>query len=95
MNITIEKIFNKYKEHLSNSDGEFEGYFIDKEDFKLAVIEYATELLKYAAEKVELTGTWGKDSIIGKGLSTRDSNEEWISLYINEDSILNIINELK
>lgn len=50
--ITIKKLFEKYAEHLVDSDHEFEGYFIDEEDFILAVKEYTREAIKADRENV-------------------------------------------
>jgi predicted solute-binding protein len=42
----IDTVFDKYKEYIRDSDGEFEGYFLDEEDFKKAALELIEIVLK-------------------------------------------------
>jgi hypothetical protein len=93
----LDEIFDNYKEYLKDSDGEFSGYFLDKEDFKSAAIEFAQHILKEAAENANLEsrlysksqGEIEKIETLGEEINL----EGQLYLGINKESITNTINK--
>ena len=86
----LDEIFNKYKEHLRDSDGEFEGDFLDREDFKLAALEFAKHLLEEATLNANVIDDTGKlhSYVYVSGDNYSDATYE-----VNKQSIVEVLNK--
>lgn len=49
----LKDLFKKYSCFLSDSDGEFKGYFLEQDDFENAAKEYATYYAKLYLEQIQ------------------------------------------
>jgi hypothetical protein len=85
----LDKIFDKYSEHLRDADGEFEGDFLDKEDFKKAAIDFAKHILEEASNSAELTEVsfYSEDGVCQTSTEMGDNYE------LNKESITSVINK--
>ena len=91
---TIEQIFNHYAEYLSDSDGEFEGYFLDKEDFIKAAKKYTSEVIKADREELYNHIHLNVDGVIQNKDYIVDKGNHYSETYIRIDknSIINAPN---
>ena len=93
----IDEIFSKYRGHFKDSDNEFEGDFIDKEDFRTAVLEFAKHILEEASENSEVemidscndhSTSWGTCQNCGSYSVVKIPTE-----LVNKESITSTLNK--
>jgi hypothetical protein len=100
--MTTDEYFYKYAD--SPSDSEYEDYFVDKKNFKVALLEFAKEILQVAAERgyalVKDHDGYIAEYVNGDYSFNIDMSESsplqyGCSVIFDKESILNLINELK